>query len=303
MFKHLVVPLDGSRLAEAAVPAAAFLAGKLGASVTLLHIIERDAPQEVHGERHLTEPQEARAYLDEIAQRDFPAAIHVERHVHTAEMADVARGIVEHVHELAPDMIVMCTHGRGGLGDWFSGTIAQQVVARAKTPVLLIRPAEGGADQPFECARLLVPLDGNPEHEEGLPVAAALARACGAPLFLLLVVPTLGTLSNHEAATGLMLPGATRAVLELAEQDAAVYLARHAAALKAQGLEVEAEVRRGNPMPVILDAAQEANAAMIVLGTHGKAGWDAFWSGSVSPRLSSRWRQPLLLVPVTRPAD
>ena len=59
MFKHLLVPLDGSPLAEAALPAAAYLAQKLGASVTLLHVIEQDAPQEIHGERHLTDPDEA----------------------------------------------------------------------------------------------------------------------------------------------------------------------------------------------------------------------------------------------------
>ena len=59
MLKHLLVPLDGSRLAEAALPAASFVAGRLGARVTLLHVIERDAPQEIHGERQLSEPEEA----------------------------------------------------------------------------------------------------------------------------------------------------------------------------------------------------------------------------------------------------
>jgi nucleotide-binding universal stress UspA family protein len=59
MFKHLLVPLDGSRLAEAALPAAACLAEQLGASITLIHIIERDASGEIHGERHLTTPDEA----------------------------------------------------------------------------------------------------------------------------------------------------------------------------------------------------------------------------------------------------
>ena len=53
MFKHILIPLDGSRLAETVLPAGVYLAGVLGSTVTLLHVIERDAPQEVHGERHL----------------------------------------------------------------------------------------------------------------------------------------------------------------------------------------------------------------------------------------------------------
>ena len=94
MFKRLLVPLDGSRLAEAAIPAAHLLAQKAGASVALLHIIEKDAPTQIHGERHLTNIDEATAYLAEAAQR-FPPDIPVECHVHTLETANVARGIAD----------------------------------------------------------------------------------------------------------------------------------------------------------------------------------------------------------------
>ena len=72
MFKNLLVPLDGSRMAESALAAAAYLAPKLRARVTLMHCIERAAPETVHGERHLREPEEARAYLEEAAARAFP---------------------------------------------------------------------------------------------------------------------------------------------------------------------------------------------------------------------------------------
>jgi nucleotide-binding universal stress UspA family protein len=302
MFRHLLVPLDGSRLAEAALPAAAFLAQKLGASVTLIHIIERDAPQAIHGERHLTNPDEAHAYLDEVAGRAFPDDVQVERHVHTSEMKDVARGIVDHVDEFAPDLIVMCTHGQGGLRDLLYGSIAQQVVALGTTPVLLIQPTDASGEAPFTCRRLLVPLDGNPDHEHGLPVAAELARICSAGLHLVFVVPTLGTLSGEQAATGLLLPGATREILELARQDAEGYLQRHVAWLQARGLSVTAEVCRGDPTAAIVATASAFGADLIVLGTHGRTGMDAFWSGSVTPKLSSRSKLPLLLVPVREPA-
>ena len=72
MFKHLLVPLDGSHLAEAALPAAAYLAEHLGASITLIHIIERDVSGEIHGDHHLTTPDEAHAYLEAVAGRSVP---------------------------------------------------------------------------------------------------------------------------------------------------------------------------------------------------------------------------------------
>jgi nucleotide-binding universal stress UspA family protein len=297
MFKNLLIPLDGSHLAEAALPAAAYLAQKLGATVTLLHVIERAAPAEIHGERHLTTPDEARAYLDEVACRAFPAGLPVERHVHTSESTDVARSIVEHVGELKPDLIVMCTHGQGGLRDLLFGSIAQQVVALGTTPVLLIRPATD-VSVPFACRKLLIPLDGTPAHEQGLPAAAELARACAAALHLVVVVPTLGTLSGNQKAAGRLLPMAMSAVLELAQQGTEEYLRGHIAQLQAQGLSVTAEVRRGEPTAIIVDTALRIGADLIVLGTHGKAGMDAFWSGSTAPKVSSRSRLPLLLVPV-----
>ena len=145
MFKHLLVPLDGSPMAEVSLVAAAFLARTLGATVTLFHAIERGAPQDIHGERHLTSPDEARAYLDEVAARAFPPDMPVERHVHANEVNDVARSIAEHVAELGPDLIVMCTHGRGGLRGFMFGRIAQQVLGLCTTPVLLVPPAASGA--------------------------------------------------------------------------------------------------------------------------------------------------------------
>ncbi len=300
MFKHLLVPLDGSRLAEAALPVATYLAQALNATVTLIHIIERDTSGEIHGERHLTTPDEARAYLNEIASRAFPADLQVACHVHTVQTDDLARSIVDHVDELAPDLIVMCTHGSGGLRDLLYGSLAQQVVARGSTPVLLIRPDELTATSSFVCRRLLVPLDGDPSHEHGLPAALVLARACAAELLLLFVVPTLDTLAGDQAATGRLLPGAMRALLELAQQDAAQYLARHMTALETTGLKVTAGCRRGEPAQTIVAAAQETGADLIVLGTHGKAGMDAFWTGSIGPKISSRARIPLLLVPVPK---
>jgi nucleotide-binding universal stress UspA family protein len=298
MFKHLLVPLDGSQLAEAALPAAATLSQVLGAWVTLMHVIERDAPQEIHGERHLSNPTEAGAYLDDVAARTFSPDVRVERHVHTTAVKDVARSIVEHVRELGPDLIVMCTHGRGGLRTWLLGSIAQQVIALGVTPVLLIQPDGVNVTQAFRCQRLLVPMDGNPDHVHGLKVAASLAQACAADVHLLMVVPTLGTLAGEHGTAARLLPSATSTLLDMSEEGATAYLRLHAAELKAREISATVEVVRGDPAGAILRIAQQVQANVIVLGTHGKSGMDAFWSGSVAPQVSSRSHVPVLLVPV-----
>ena len=297
MFKHILVPLDGSRLAEAALPYAATLATTLGAAITLIHVIEHDAPSEIHSDRHLTDPEEAAAYLAEVAGRALPIQAAVDTHVHTNEVRDVARSIVDHADELAPDLIVMCTHGRSGLRDVFVGSIAQQVIARGNTPVLLVTPHDRGEGS-FRCRQVLVPLDGDPEHEQGLPVAVKLSEAFGAALHLLMVIPTLETLKGERAATGRMLPGAMRAMLDLREPGGKDYLAHQLAAIKPTGLSLSGEVARGEVVPNIVEAAARMHTDLIVLGTHGKTGMDAFWSGSVTPRLSGRSDIPLLLVPL-----
>jgi nucleotide-binding universal stress UspA family protein len=143
-----------------------------------------------------------------------------------------------------------------------------------------------------------VTLDGNSEHEQGLAVAADLAKTCGAELHLIMAVHTFGTLSGEQAATAKMLPGATSALLDIAEQDAAEYLGQHVMRLQAAGLAASSTVRRGDPVDIIVDTAEQIGADLIVLATHGKTGMEAFWEGSATPSVASRTLMPLLLVPV-----
>jgi nucleotide-binding universal stress UspA family protein len=300
VFKHVLVPLDGSRLAEAALPVAAYLAGRMRASITLIHIIERNAPAEVHSDRHLTDVQEATDYLNQTAQRAIPGETPVETHVHTAEVSDVPRSIVDHAGELGQDLIVMCAHGRSGARDWLFGSIAQQVIAMGTIPVLLVRPTGESEAQAFTCKTILVPLDGVPEHEEALPMAAELARVCEARLHLFMAIPTLATLAGREAAAAMLLPGATRAMLDMDMTGGEGYLQRCCERLAETGLAPTREVGRGDPAPSIVEAAERIQASMIVLGTHGTVGSQAFWERSVPPKVSSRTTIPILLVPVGR---
>ncbi len=297
MYKHLLVPLDGSRLAETALPAAFFLAWKLGARVTLLHVVERSAPDEIHGERHLTDPEEARGYLREAAAGGVPEGLRVEVQIKAEESSGVARSIVDFAAAAGSDLIVMCTHGRSGLRHLLMGSNAQQVIAFGRIPVLQVRPAQRSGSV-FSCRRLLVPLDSQTEHEAGLTAAEEVARACQSALHLLIVVPTVGTLQGERAAAALLSPVATAAVLDMSLGNAEEYLARLLATLQASGYSASGEIQRGDPAHSIERVAKRLAADLIVVSTHRKAGTDAFWSGSVAPKVSNRSRVPVLLIPL-----
>jgi nucleotide-binding universal stress UspA family protein len=298
MFKNILVPLDGSRLAESVLPVTAYLAKALNASVTLFHVIEKDAPKEVHGEMHLNNPDEATEYLKRITEQAFPPDIKVDYHVHTAEAKDVARSIVEHENEFALDLIIMCTHGRGRALHLLLGSIAQQVISKGKIPVLIIHPDDGETLETFSCDAILLPIDEIAEHGQVLPIAQELAATCHATVHLIMVIQTFGTVSGRWTSTTRYLPGTTSKLLELSVEDAEEYLANQQQQLEKAGLMVSANVLRGDPANVIVDAAQKLNVDLIILGTHGKSGMDALLTGSVANKVCSQSKVPLLLVPV-----
>jgi nucleotide-binding universal stress UspA family protein len=298
MFKHILVPIDGSLMAEAALPAAAFLAEKLGARVTLMHVVEKNAPDAVHGQPHLKHADDALRYLQQIAQRCFPKGIQVDCHVHTDEVDDVAASLVAHADELEHDLVIMCSHGHGAALHLFLGSIAQSVIARGTRPVLITHPDAEGRPPAFICRHIMVPMDDDPEHAQALPVSKDLARACGATLHLTAVIPDLATLSGEKAVASRMLPGTTSRLLELTTQDAEKYFSALESSLRQEGFEASAHVLRGDPASVIVEAAEMAKIDLVILGTHGKTGMDAFWAGSVAHRICSQSKVPLLLIPV-----
>ena len=298
MFKHILVPLDGSTLAEAALPAAVSLAQTFKAPVTLLHVIEQDAPDEIHRDRHLTEAGEAKAYLERIARRIFPPEIKVNLHVHTSPVADVARSIVDHSSdEIQPDLIILCAHGNSGIHELVFGSIAQEVAAASGTPVLLIKPDDTVSK--FQLRHILVPLDNESIHDQALPTAETLAKAYGAELNLVCVIPTLGTLSGEQAAVSNMLPTTATAYLDIAEEIALEHFQGHLDLFKKKGLPATAEIARGDPAPVIAKTAEKIGADLILFGTHGRAGLDAFWNRSVAASVARRTGIPLLLIPLS----
>ena len=298
VIKQLLVPLDGSSLAESVLPYTAQIAKKIQVSVTLIHIIEKYAPDTIHGQKHLTQPHQAEEYLNAIASSDIFKGITVNIHVHETSVDDVPRSIAEHSAELNQDLVVMCTHGSSGLHGMLFGSIAQQVISLGITPVLLINPTIEKSAQTCNFETFLIPLDGNPDHEHALDYASTFANMCGAKLHLLMAIPLFGTMSGELTPVNRLLPGTTSRMLDMIVPDAEAYLIKQKTKLEESGLKVSASASRNNPSRAILDTAKKINADVIILATHGKKGADAFWEGSVTPRISRSSKIPLLLVPV-----
>ena len=296
MVRHVLVPLDGSRLAEAALPAAAATARAFDARVTLFHVIENWPPERVHGQPHLTGGDQAQEYLSAVAGRPIWHGVAVECHVHRTETGDVADSIMAHADELQANLVVLSAHGHGGLKDVVFGSIPQRALTRGRTPLLLVNPTAEGAAPPFQCRRILVPLDGSASHEPVLAPAAGLASSMRAELHLVVVVPTAHTLSGFTAAAGVRMPMATRAVLDLAEQDAEAYVRSVRDRMGAEGLAARWSVGRGEPLTVLIQTARACDSDLVAMATHARGALDGFWSGSLTPKLMHRLDRPMLLV-------
>jgi nucleotide-binding universal stress UspA family protein len=301
MYQRLLVPLDGSRLAEAVLPIAERLGRLPRSTVVLLHVLERGAPSAIHGERHLQAREEAERYLTDVATRLRAHNVAVETHVHEVPEGDVPRSIAEHAVEERADLIVLCTHGSGGVHQLLFGSVAQQVLKRGTAPVLLARADPDGGLHPFEPDRVLVPLDGTAAAECALEPARELASLLGAGVHLVMVVATASTARGERQAIAQAMPTATRAALELEEAEAGDYLESVAARLRRAGAAVSAEVRRGDTSSALADEAAEPGVGLVVVATHGRAGVQAIWAGSVTARLLARTRAPILLLRMIEP--
>jgi nucleotide-binding universal stress UspA family protein len=297
MFSRILVPLDGSASAETALPVVEALRSVFGSTVTLIHLLERDAPRAIHGQRHLGGELEACTYLNEVAGCAFLQGAIVERHVHGGEVGDVPQGLAEHALELNQDLVVLCVHGHGGLRRLFEGAIGERIMRHQTAPVLLLR-SEDAPSLPFR--RVLLALDGEPEHEQSYPLILELAVAMGASVDLATIIPTRSTLKGTGRAAGLLSPSATRESLRLSEAEADSYLEGRAEKFAARGIAVTTNRRRGDPARQLEHIARERGSDLVVLGTHGRTGSRAFWAESAAVRIMARTKLPTLLVPSTK---
>ncbi len=295
MFKRILVPLDGSGLAEAVLPMTGYLAERFQSTVILFHVVEKAPPGVVHGEHHLQRFAEAREYLTRVAERLAAPGVTITQHIHETQEAGVAQTIRDHADELGADLIVLCAHGRGGLRDVLFGSIAQQVIQQRTVPVLFVRPGPGKTASP-QVRRILIPLDGLKAHEIAIPVAQALASQCGATLYLLSVVPTTETLSIKDAVAGRASPRTTMLALDSSARQAADYLQHICDGLTANQQRATGAVLRGDAAARVQETVAAENIDLIVMATHGRSAIDARWEGSLTPRVLPVTTVPVILV-------
>jgi nucleotide-binding universal stress UspA family protein len=289
----ILVPLDGSALAEAALSPAETLARGLGARVILLHVLEAEPPAEVHGEPHLANIPAATAYLDAIAARLGDHGIAVDTHVHTDPERNVPEAIASHGSELESQLIVMASHGSGGIRGFLFGRVAQQVLRLGSRPVLAVQGEDNAS--PFSAGVVAILLNGEAEAEAAIPIALTVAGALNASLHLIAAVPTVGTLNAARAASATLMPGAARQVLNLERDAMKSYLDGIAAGIAAAGHRVAATLVRGDVATESVDEATRIGAGILAMATHARQGLSGIWSGSIGSRVLMRYQKPLLL--------
>jgi nucleotide-binding universal stress UspA family protein len=290
MVQTILIPLDGSPLAELALPYAEALAKKTGARVHLVQAAWAERPVDEHwGEHQADLAHEAQDYLAGASARLQAAGLQVSTSVPYGGAAEV---ILDQAAAESCDVIIMATHGRSGMGRWVYGSVAESVLARSPVPVLLVRAGQA-AEPVFDCPRVIVSLDGSEFSEAALPVAQTLARRLGAELVLVRVVPAPEHAIFDEQGRMVASIDQEAERLKYEGQD---YLREVASRLATNGLTIRQEVRVGDAATSIVAASQEGCAALVIMATHGRTGLGRLILGSVAGAVLRQGNVPLLLV-------
>jgi nucleotide-binding universal stress UspA family protein len=192
MFEEILVPLDGSQLAECVLPHAVAMAQAFQSRLLLLHAV--DYPKADAGPVRTVDPlhwqvrkTEAKAYLDAIATRLQETGLVVEVHLMEGRPAE---RIVQFARDQDVDLIILSSHGVSGLSRWNVSSVAQKVIFQADRPVMIVRAYHVESDDVTELSyeRILVPVDGSLRAEHVLPYALHLARSHDARLMLAHVI-------------------------------------------------------------------------------------------------------------------
>ena len=297
--RHLLVPLDGSALAESALPWAVAVAQALAARVTLLRVVETPALSIATSHHHdavdwqmrRAEAQSQLVRIDrDLKAREVTSAIELLEGRPPEKIIDFARA--QHV-----DLIVLASHGEGGLTGWTLSSTALMVVARSHTSVLVVpsHAAQGQRIGEVRVRRLLVPLDCSPRAECVLPLATALARAQGAEVILAHVVP------EPEMPRRLPPSAEDLALVSRLTERNRLEAERYLRELRARL--VDQKVRAGTRIVVasrraraIRAMADEADVDLILVSAHGQTGDARERYGSVAGRLLEEGGRPIIVL-------
>jgi nucleotide-binding universal stress UspA family protein len=287
MIKRIMVPLDGSDLAEQALPLASTLASAYDADLLLASVtvaVEHydgedmgllDEGGRLAAERYLATKQEDLTRKGVRVRATVGAG---RPHIVISSLCDL-----EEV-----DLVVMTTHGRSGVSRWTLGSVADKVLRTTSTPLILIHPNLHHTP-PSTVERIVVPLDGSERAEAALRLAEGMAKRTNAKLHLVRAVIPPAVVFGAE-----YLPG-TLPALDQMETDARQYVETLAAGLNERGLTSTTEVRTGIPAEVILAEASEPGD-LVVMSTHGRSGVDRWFLGSVADAVVRHGDIPVLVV-------
>ncbi|MCP4426823.1 MAG: universal stress protein [Chloroflexi bacterium] len=290
MFNKILVPVDGSELAEQALePALALVAQEAVAQgagqIILLRVLQFDSiMMAAHAEYGVIAPiepsleqarSEAENYLQGLAERYERPSITL-----TPLLAegDVAGTIVDTAVAHDVDLIGMSTHGYSGVTRWLMGSVAEKVVRAASHPVLVVRAAA-----PID--KMVITLDGSELAERALEPGLAVAASLDAAVCLLRVEPETMVNPLEYAALEQAASGLGQQLQDSATTNAKNYLAGAAEKLAKKGVEVATAVRQGPAAKNILDFAEEEGVDLIVMATHGRTGLRRWVYGSVAERV------------------
>lgn len=293
--KRLLLPLDGSSAAERVLEPAFRIARKFRAEIILVHLLEKKAPQSIHGEDHLRDAAAAEAYLQGLKTQDRFKDVQVSIHVHNEGVDDLAEGIVSHTAELGSDLVLLTVHGISTLTGRFHGNIAQHTLFQGSGPVLFFKEKKGAGAEDFK--KILVPLDGDPDHEVVLPLAREWALAYGAEVHLLRVLGTSLTLKEQRRLSARLLPSASAAMTEMESRESLDYLNEVSLPLRKEGISVKIGVPKGGVASKIKRYVEDEGIDLLMLGSHTNFGTRAFWKESVGPKLINRLSVPMLIYP------
>ena len=286
MFKQVLVPLDGSELAEKALSYARALA--TGSSTILLVRATGCYPMEdAPAEEQLELFKQAELALAETVQRLDMTGLTAIPHVYGG---DPAAAILKVASVHGADLIAMSTHGRGGLGRWAFGSVAERVLHQATCPILLISPYCERSWPEDRGGTVIVAVDGSPFAEQAIDSATQLAKALGATITLVQVVEP----PNPELQSGLAVQPESPPLSVV--EASAPYLERLISKVESKGATATAEVGFGHPATTIARLAREKQVDAIVMATHGRTGLAHGLMGSVALGVVQRADVPLLLV-------
>ena len=301
MAGNIVVPLDGSALAEKALPLAAALATRSGEKLVLLRLVAETAEIEA-------ELKSARAYVEEVHREithpDLDNRLEPNR-VEVQVVPGNPEDLGPIISKLDATLVVMTTHGRTGLSRLIMGSVAKQTLAHLNVPVILIRPADIVDSQlPMElmyrsselpgpehsyAAQMVVTLDGTPEAETVLQPAAALARALRFTLCLVRVVTP-----HHPITEGVNF--ASVPDLEQRHYEAAQYLKGLQHSLTEQDVNCTSQVLTGEPDREIVDYAGQRGVVMLAMASHTRGKLGRLVLGSVAEKVMSATHLPVMMV-------